>query len=88
MVVFQPITFQVSVLVETRNRGHTLKMLEVLAQNYDDIKTPIDYFGESKYQEDYITITTSNIDKSREQQGWWFRLRSISWKLLSQLEIS
>ena len=70
MVVFQPITFQVSVLVETRNRGHTLKMLEVLAQNYDDIKTPIDYFGESKYQEDYITITTSNIDKSREQQGW------------------
>ena len=58
-----------SVLVETRNRGHTLKMLEVLAQNYDDIKTPIDYFGESKYQEEYITITTSNIDKSKEHPG-------------------
>ncbi len=27
-----------------------MKMLEVLASRYDEIRTPIDYFGESKYQ--------------------------------------
>jgi len=60
------LSFQVSVLVETRNRGHTLKMFETLAKNYDEIKTPIDYFGESKYREETVTITTRMIEKSRE----------------------
>ena len=53
-------------MVETRNRGHTLKMLETLAETYDEIKTPIDYFGESKYREETVTITSKKIEKSRE----------------------
>ena len=57
---------QVSVLAETRNRGHTLKMFEVLASHYNEIKTPIDYFGESKYQEDMVTISTAQIWKAKE----------------------
>lgn len=55
-----------SVLAETRNRGHTLKMFEVLATHYSEIKTPIDYFGESKYHEDMVTISKSQIGKTKE----------------------
>jgi hypothetical protein len=58
----------VSVLVETRNRGHTLKMFEVLSRHYSEIKTPIDYLGESKYQEETATINTANIEKFRESE--------------------
>ena len=57
-----------SVLVETRNRGHTMKMFEVLSKHYTEIKTPIDYLGESKYQEENSTINTANIEKFKESE--------------------
>jgi hypothetical protein len=43
-------------------------MFEVLSRHYSEIKTPIDYLGETKYQEETATINTANIEKFRESE--------------------
>ena len=45
-----------------------MKMLEVLSSHYDEIKTPIDYFGEKRFHEDMVTINKAKIKASNGNQ--------------------